>query len=53
MKSYEHVTAICASVLDDLDKFIYRESKRIERMKEADSVSVELFAIDVTSNGDE
>ena len=39
--------------MDNLDKFVYRWRERIERMKEADSFSVELFAIDVRSNGDE
>ena len=40
-------------MMDDLDKIIYRGIERIERIKEADRLGVELFAIDVTSNGDE
>ena len=42
-----------AVLLGYLDKIGYRLRERIERMKEADSFNVELFAIDLTSNGDD
>ena len=38
--------------MDDLDNFIYRGSERIERTKEADSFSVEFFAIAVAADAD-
>ena len=50
LKSEEHKNARCASMMDD--KIVYTWSKRIVRMKEAESFSVDLFEIDVISNGD-
>ena len=51
--SEEHETASFASVMDDLDRIIYRASERLERMKEAYSFSMELFVIDVRADGAE